>query len=282
MIPLSRPFPFAIGAMLATATCLLAACQPSHPAPKDPAAEEAAALEAKGYTHAPAITAVTGGAPGFVVVGGDAPADSRVRFAFADPLKGGGQAVGVTADAQGHFHAEVPTTARGGLYDIIVDDGGRPRQAEGRLFVPPDHPERAALLRPGAASRLLRPQAPGVAQGVVQGVATSDYDAAGAFAVSGRVAPDAEVTVIVNNEIRALVRSDHQGNFNAATQVPPPGPVAQTDTVIVQAGKDSFRRDVQVVGADAATGDRMTVTPDGWRIEWHLPGGGEQSTVVFR
>ena len=250
MIPLSRPFPFAIGAMLAAATCLLAACQPSHPASKDPAAEEAAALEAKGYTHAPAITAVTGGAPGFVVVGGDAPADSRVRFAFADPLKGGGQAVGVTADAQGHFHAEVPTTARGGLYDIIVDDGGRPRQAEGRLFVPPDHPERAALLRPGAASRLLRPQAPGVAQGVVQGVvqgvATSDYDAAGAFAVSGRVAPDAEVTVIVNNEIRALVRSDHQGNFNAATQVPPPGPVAQTDTVIVQAeiGRASCRERV--------------------------------------
>lgn len=274
MTPLSRPFPFAIGTVLAAATCLLAACQPPRPAPKDSAAEEAAALEAKGYTHAPAITAVAGGEPGFVVVGGDAPADSRVRFAFTDPLKGGVQAVGVTADALGHFHAEVPMTASDGLYDITVDDGGRPRQAEGRLFVPPDHPERAALLRPGAASRLLRPHA--------LGVTMSDYDAAGAFAVSGRVAPDAAVTVIVNNEIRALVRSDHQGNFDAATQVPKPGPVPQTETVIVQAGKDSFRRDVQVVGADPATGDRMTATPDGWRIDWHLPGGGGQSTVVFR
>ena len=259
---------------LLAGSCLLGACQPSHPATKDPAAEEAAALEAQGYTHAPVITTVESDGRDFAVVSGQAPADSRVRFAFSDPIKGGTQAVGVTTDGQGHFHAEVPTTAVGGLYDIVVDDGGRPRPAEGRLFVPPGRPDKSVLLRPGAASRLLQPQD--------QGVMVADYDAAGAFAVSGRVTPDAEVTVIVNDEIRAEVHSDGQGAFAAETQVPQPGPVPQPVSVIIQANKASFRRDLQVVAAPAGTGDRITTTPDGWRADWQLPGGGGQSTVVFR
>jgi hypothetical protein len=272
MFPLFRPRPVAIAAILATEACLLAACQARRPAPKDPAAEAAAALEATGYIHAPTISAVAAGDPGFVVVSGGAPADSRVRFSFTDPLKGGTQAVGVTADSQGRFRAEVPITSSGGLYDITVDDGGRPRQAEGRLFVPPGLPDHAVLLRAGAPSRLMWPKTPGIA--------VADYDAAGAFAVSGRVAPDADVTVIVNNEIRDLGRSDHQGDFDAATQIPKPGPTPQTVTVIVQADKAEFRRDIQVL-APPDKGDRLTAVAEGWRVDWQVPGGGEQSTVVF-
>ena len=258
----------------------LGACHSPAPAPRDAAAEEAAALEAQGYTHAPSVTAVAPGEPGFVAVSGVAPVDSRVRFAFSDPLRGGAQAVGVTADAQGHFQAEVPIGGNGGLYDITVDDGGRPRQAEGRLFVPPGRPDKALLLRSGAASRLL-------ASGGAPGVSEADYDAAGAFALSGRVAPNAEVTVIVNNEIRALVQSDAQGHFDAATQVPPPGGTPQTVNVTIQTSKGAYRRDVQIVAlpgpANAKTvSDQITALPDGWRIDWTLPGGGRQSTFVFR
>jgi len=213
------------------------------------------------------------GNAGFIVVGGNAPADSRVRFSFSDPLKGGAQAVGVTADGQGHFSAEVPITSSGGLYDITVDDGGRPRQAEGRLFVPPGRPDHAVLLRPGAPTRLLWPRAPGIA--------VADYDGAGAFAVSGRVAPDTDVTVIVNDEIRDLGRSDHNGDFDAATQIPKPGPTPQTVTVVVQAAGAVFRRDVQVVSAPPGAGDRLSAALGGWRADWQLPGGGIQSTVVF-
>ncbi len=258
-------------ALAALLACGLTACQPPAPKPVAPEDAAAAALEARGYTHAPAITSVAASNPGFIVIGGDAPADSRVRFAFADSLKGGAQAVGVTADGQGHFHAEVPVTAAGGLYDVTVDDGGRPRQAEGRLFVPPGRPDKAVLMRPGAPSRLLQPGA--------LGVMVADYDAAGAFAVSGRVAPDADVTVMVNDEIRAQVHSDAKGDFDAETQVPPPGPEPQAVTVVVQAAKASFRRDLQVVNPSA--GDYVTPITAGWRADWKLPGGGGQSTVVF-
>jgi hypothetical protein len=266
-----RPIRFATLAAVAAGLC---ACQPPRPAVKDPAAADAAALELRGYTQAPEITGIATGGSGFAMVNGNAPADSRVRFAFTEPLKGGTQAVGVTTDGQGHFHAEVPVTAGGGLYDITVDDGGRPRQAEGRLFIPPGRPDKAVLLRPGTASRLL--------QSHVSGVMVADYDAAGAFALSGRVAPDADVTVIVNNEIRAEVRSDGTGQFAAVTQVPEPGPVAQTVSVIVQADMASFKRDVQVVAMPASAGDRVTTLPDAWRADWKLPGGGGQSTLVFK
>ena len=271
MVSPNRPFPFAALIGLASA---LAACQPSHPASKDPAAEDAAALEANGYTHAPVITAVMPGDAGFVVISGTAPADSRMRFAFSDPLKGGTQAVGVTTDGQGQFRAEVPITANGGLYDITADDGGRLRQMEGRLFVPQGRPDKATLLRPGSASRLLRSQA--------LGVLLADYDAAGAFAVSGRVAPDAEVIVIVNDEVRAEVHSDGQGAFDAKTQVPIPGPVPEAISVIVQTPKASFRRDVQVAARSTPFVERMTAAPDSWRVDWQMAGGGGQSTVVFK
>ena len=252
----------------------LVACQPQYTAPKDPAAQEAAALEAKGYTHAPVIAAVEAGEGGFDVVSGQAPADSRVRFAFSDPLKSASQAVGVTTDGQGHFRAEVPVGGNGGLYDVVVDDGGRPRPAEGRLFVPPGRPDKAVMLRPGTTSRLL--------QARDMGVMVADYDAAGAFALSGRVAPNADVTVIVNDEIRAEVRSDAQGVFDAATQVPQPGPTPLPVSVIIQAAKASFKRELQVVAAPPKANDLVSTTAQGWRIDWQLPGGGQQSTVVFK
>lgn len=266
----------ALSTAVLTGIALLGGCQPPHPASRDPAAQEAAALEAQGYTHAPVISAVEAGERDFDVVSGQAPADSRVRFAFANPLKSASQAVGVTTDGQGRFHAEVPVTGNGGLYDITVDDGGRPRPAEGRLFIPPGRPDKAVLLRPGTTSRLVQPQA--------MGVMVADYDAAGAFALSGRVAPNADVTVIVNNEIRAEVRSDALGVFDAATQVPPPSATALPVSVIVQAVKQSFKRDLQVVAAQstAKAGDQISMTAEGWRIDWQLPGGGKQSTVVFK
>ena len=279
MVFSTRPFPFAASPFvafvaLAGLACVLGACQPSHPAAKDPAAEEAAAFEANGYTHAPVITAVMPGEAGFVVISGTAPVDSRMRFAFSDPLKGGTQAVGVTTDAQGQFRAEVPITAHGGLYDVTADDGGRLRQMEGRLFVPQGRPDKATLLRPGSASRLLRPQA--------LGIMLADYDSAGAFAVSGRVAPNAEVIVIVNDEVRAEVHSDGQGGFDAKTQVPPPGAIPEAIGVIVQTTKASFRRDFQIAGGPTPFVERMTATPDSWRVDWQMAGGGGQSTVVFK
>ncbi len=275
MPPFRPSHRFAAFVLLSATAGALTACQPPRPAPKDPAAVDAAALEAHGYTHAPVITAIAAAGHDFIEISGTAPADSRVRFAFTDPLRSGVQAVGVTADAQGRFRAEVPIAAGGGLYDLTVDDGGRPRQAEGRLFVPPGRPDKAVLMRSGSASRLLQPQG--------TGIMVADYDAAGAFTLSGRTAPNAAVTVIVNDEIRALVQSDAQGVFEAATQVPQPGPAPQAVNVIVQVDKASFTRSVQVIGVSGGgASDRVSGTPDGWRVDWRLPGGGSQSTLVFK
>ncbi len=276
MVLSHRPLPvLAIARILAIGTVLagaLAACQPPHPAAKDPAAADAAAFEAKGYTHAPVITGLKTGEAGFVVISGTAPADSRMRFAFVDPLKSGTQAVGVTTDAQGRFQAEVPIGAGGGLYDVTVDDGSRLRQMEGRLFVPPGRPDHAVLMRPGA------PSLPLFAGGGA--LASMDYDGNGAFALSGHVRPMAMVDVALDGQVLAQARADASGLYTLLIQINKLPPDEVLNIAVTSSGVTA-KQDATMAVAIAGPGNHVTPAGSGWRIGWTVPGGGTQSTVVF-
>ena len=50
-------------------------------------------------------------------------------------------------------------------------------------------------------------------------------------------------------------------------------------TLIVEAGSDRAERTIPVSRAGA--GDAITRLPDGWRVDWVLPGGGQQTTLVY-
>ncbi len=243
---------------------ILSGCQKPHTgADTDPAA----GLRQYGYTAAPVIVAVAQPSPGTVVVTGQALPDGRVRF-----LYGQARAVGVTADSQGRFTAELPISGAGGIYDLSMEDGGALQHAEGRLFVPAGQPTKAVLLRPGA------PAAPIASHAM--GIVAVDYDSAGALGVAGRVAPRAVANLVVNGEVRAQPVSDAAGKYLAVTQIPQPADTAVSVALSIEAAGAEWKRTISV---SAAADDQESVTAmdGGWRVDWRIPGGGTQTTLVF-
>ncbi len=227
-------------------------------------------LMKKGYSPAPVVLKVSQTAPDKVVIDGQALPEGRVRFLCG--LDGQQRAIGLTADDKGHFSAELPTGPNGNVFDLSMENSGSLMHAEGRLFVPPNQPGKAVFMRPGA------PSLPLVSQG--GGLAIVDYDSAGAFAVVGRVAPRAPVNLIVDGEVRARTTSDANGMFSAVTQVAMPGQSQATVKVEADAAGASWHRDVQI-SAPTTQVDTASQMGDGWRVDWRLPGGGMQTTLIF-
>ena len=80
-------------------------CQPG---PRESRQDYSEALKEQGYAAAPVIMAVAQGGPGTLVITGQAQPDGRVRV-----LYGQQRAIGVTADANGRFSAELPASPEG-------------------------------------------------------------------------------------------------------------------------------------------------------------------------
>ena len=229
--------------------------------------EAASALEAAGYWRAPQITGVDQAGSNIFVVTGQTIANARVRFSYS-----GRRAVGVTSDSKGKFRAELPSGPDGGLFDLSTEDSGRTMHADGRLFIPAGAPEKTVLMRPGAPSLALFNE--------TTPVATIDYDRAGALAVAGRVAPATAIEVVLNGEIRARTNSDDRGFYNATTQIDPPVERETANSLsIIAGGKETVRNfnDSRIAGDN----DSIIRVGDSWRVDWVLPGGGMQTTLVF-
>ncbi len=240
----------------------LAACKE-----KPKATEATSALEAAGYWRAPEITGVDQTGSNMFVVTGQTIPNARVRFSYS-----GQRAVGVTSDSKGRFRAELPSGPDGGLFDLSTEDSGRSMHADGRLFIPAGAPGKTVLMRPGAPSLALFND--------LTAVAVIDYDRAGAVAIAGRVAPTAAIEVVLNGEIRARTTSDDRGFYTATTQIEPPDESEAANTLSVMAGGKEYVRNFKDSRINT-DGDRITRFEDGWRVDWVLPGGGMQTTLVF-
>lgn len=229
--------------------------------------ETTGAMEAAGYWRAPEITGVDQVGSNIFVVTGQTIPNARVRFSYS-----GQRAVGVTSDSKGRFRAELPSSPEGGLFDLSTEDGGRSMHADGRLFIPAGAPGKAVLMRPGAPSVTLFND--------FAVVAVIDYDRAGALAIAGRVAPTTAIEVILNGEIRARTTSDDRGYYTATTQIEPPLREETANTLSIMAGgKETIRNFNDSLSKTES--DRITRFEDGWRVDWILPGGGMQTTLVF-
>ena len=248
--------------LVGVATVSVAACSPKPQAAQDTDDY----MRSKGYSRAPQILSVTANG-NMVSVSGDAVPGGRVRFLYGDQ-----RAIGVTADSKGRFSADLPVTPQGTLFDVSMEDAGQLMQAEGRLFVPPGAPQKAVLLRAGA------PSLPVMRQG--SGIAVIDYDAAGAMMVTGVAAPGAAISVTVGEEIwpkQPAAAAD--GTFTAVCQIPPVQDDAGQVSLSVKAGQANWQQVIPV--SRAPDGDHISAVSGGWRIDWALPGGGAQTTLVF-
>lgn len=248
---------------------VLTACAPRS-APKG---DDGAALRDAGYVPAPRFTKVETLGASFVL-SGEASQSARVGIQFIGSNATGqtmSQVLGTTADEKGAFRVEVPSGVTGGLYNLFNDDRGRQMHAEGRLFVPVNQPAKAVVLRPGGASLPLG--------GNAAALATADYDSAGGLAVAGQVAPDTLVELTVDGIVIGQARSDAAGRYRLSAQIAPPGDTQVTLELNIAAGRDHAS---EVLPVSRPIGqDRVTQLEQAWRVDWKLPGGGVQTTIVF-
>jgi hypothetical protein len=217
------------------------------------------------YLTPPEATEVRTSPGGATVVLGRAEPEARVRAV----TPGTGRAFGATADARGRFSLMIPGGAEAALVVLSAEGERRSTQAEGYLFIPIDAPAGAVLLRPGAPARPLGP--------MLRPLAAVDYDPAGGAAVSGRVTPNATVTVSVDGGVPVQTKADASGVYGvrlASARLAP--------------GLHNFR-----VASGGLVADRSLVLapppsdqagaarePGAWRVNWPAPGGGRQATLV--
>jgi hypothetical protein len=266
-------------ASVAALACLVAACGQGAPPSSSTGPEAAGANSNAGYEAPPQVLSVTASAGGGFVIRGRAGPEARIRAVTPDQ-----KAYGATAGRDGGFSLDVPAIGGPALISLSTESGRHPIESEGWLFVPPDAPARAVLLKPGAPARSF--DATGGPIGAL------DYDAGGGASVSGLTTPNMPVSVSLDGGTPVKTRADARGAYGV--RLGGDKPVApgehevrvtvgdQTPGTPGSSLKTTTRRMQFVAGAAASlSGGAFSAQrePEGWRVVW-APPGGRQTTFV--
>ena len=239
-----------------------AGCGPRAASRAEPQASEA---DRAGFLQEPEIIAVVRGAAGGAVVQGRARPLGRVRAILPS-----NEAYGATADDQGRFALDLPPSPDGQLVTVSAQEGTRSVPAEGWLFLAPGDGGSAAVLRAGAASLNLSPQS-----GLI---GAADFDGSGGAAVSGRAVAGADVRISLDGAQLGQVRADARGHYVLRIDR-----VAAGSHRLRVASQGQAQERTVDFGAPIPPTSRFTAArlADAWRVDWRIPGGGVQTTLVF-
>ncbi|HWE45148.1 MAG TPA: hypothetical protein VG407_03890 [Caulobacteraceae bacterium] len=218
-----------------------------------------------GYRAPPQVFAVRAQPGGEIEIDGVAAPDARVGGETPDRKR-----YGATAAKSGRFTLEMPASAAPQLIAVSEETGRRDLQADGWLFVPPDAPERAVVLRAGASTRPLQ-------AGLV---GTIDFDANGAAAISGVTAPGVEADVSIDGGTPVRAIADARGVWEAHLGVDKHIAPASHQVRVVSRSQSFDRSFDFSVGASGPLFNPVR-EPDGWRVAWKTPDGAVQTTFVF-
>jgi len=257
-----------------SAALLAAACGKGPSSAAEQAAETAGSNpsgQGGNYLRPPEILAVSAARDGGFLIRGKAEPEARIR---AVTLSTDHKAYGATAGADGAFVLGAPPSSTPLLVALASEAGKHQVSAEGWLFIPPDAPSRAVVLRAGAPARPRDPAAG--AFGAV------DYDGGGG-SVSGFAPPGAVVSVALDGANPLRARPDSHGMFAVrlgADRAVSPG----SHEIRVSTGAQTSTRSLQFhAGSEQSLGGQTFSAlreADGWRVVWTLPGGGAQTTFV--
>jgi hypothetical protein len=189
--------------------------------------------------------------------------DARVSGEATD-LKRYGATVGKNV----RFVLEMPAATAPELIAISEESGRRQLKTDGYLFVPPDAPDHAVVLRAGVPSRALQ-------AGLI---GTIDFDSGGGVAIAGVATPGAAVDVSVDGKAVARATADGQGFWEARLGVDKPG---SHQVRVSSRGLDVVDRAFDFTAGTTTQIYTATREPDGWRIAWAMPGGGVQTTLLL-
>ncbi len=253
-------------AFLLAGLCLcLAACggPPQRGGEAEPPAQQSA------YAPPPELTDATRGADGGVTLSGRAPPESRVRLNSPE-----GQSLGATAGKDGAWSLALAPSATPRMFALSAEVAGRPVRGEGPVLVLPAPGPPALTPRAGFGALA-------VGRATTPTIVALDYDAGGGAAVAGLAAPKSSVRLLIDGMPAGSDQADDRGRF-AIMAVG--GPVSAGDR-LVQVTTDAGGAQARVgLSAPTAPGAAAYLArrEDGhWRIDWSLPGGGVQTTLVF-
>jgi hypothetical protein len=219
------------------------------------------------YQPAPEVTAASLAQGGQIDLAGDAAPAAAVRLASP-----GGAAQFATADAQGRWTISLPASRAPRLFSLSMSLGGPLVQAMGYIFVAPDG--RVALLREGGGTQALAPGRRGLM------ALALDSDARRAAALSGLAAPGEGVSLRVDGVERGTAVADKTGRFTLSLNEPL-DPGAHAFDLVSNSGEAQFQVSVDAPAALAKGPFASGRQGRAWRVDWTMPGGGEQTTLVF-
>ena len=220
------------------------------------------------YLAPPRATAVESLREGALRITGSAPPGAIVQLASPE-----GDTVAARSDARGLWRLRLPGAGTPRLYAMSARSGDRLVRADGALVTTPGAVAPAVVVRAGDAARPLLAGA-----GTV--IAAVDYDPSGALAVSGSAPAGAAVTLLIDGAVATVGHADDHGIFEVLAANHRPG--LGTHVLSVYASGRSATRQVTLTRVAPLVSPYRAepAAGGGWRVEWALTGGGEQTTVV--
>jgi len=227
-----------------------------------------------GYLPPPQLRSVVRSRTAVMLLGSAAP-NARVELMAPE-----GDVIAVHSSVAGAWRLTLPAVARPRMFALearIKDGapGGRVVHSEGALVLIPHSGPPALLVRAGAGALVF------AAQTVRPSLDALDYDPGGFSAAAGRARPGASVRLMMDGVLAGVGQADAGGRYSilAANRRLPLG----GHTAVVQSadGQDERQFMISPPGPTLTTSYKVDPTPDGWRLEWVIPDGAVQTTLVF-
>ncbi len=227
-----------------------------------------------GYLPPPRLVSVVR-SPTAVMLMGSATPGGRVELMAPE-----GDSLAVQANPAGAWRLTLPAVSRPRMFALQARarapaSDARLVHSEGALILIPNSGPPALLVRAGAgalvfAARVDRPLLDAL-----------DYDPGGFSAAAGRARPGSTVRLMIDGALAGVGQADAGGRYAilAANRRLPFG----AHLALVQSGdgQDERRFTISPPGPTLTTPYKVDPTPDGWRLEWAIPGNGVQTTLVF-
>ena len=207
-----------------------------------------------------------------VTLSGKAPPDAEVRL--RDP---GGGSFSATATGAGDWSIQLTASQEPRMFAFEGQLGQRVLHGEGALLVLPFPGPPAVLMRAGYGAMPIE-----AGQGAFH-IETIDYDGAGGAAVSGVAAPRSVLRLVMDDKAVGAGQADDQGRFTVLDLSSQSPMTRGAHTLRVESQTKAVQGPLTVSTPPDLPDSpfRATRVPDGWRIDWRIPGGGVQTTMVF-
>ncbi len=246
-------------------------------------------VDPSGYLAPPTLTLAAGLADGSATLAGHAPAGAVVSLHAPD-----GAAFSDMANPGGDWSINLPPADAPRMFAFGATMAGRDVHGEGAVLVLPSQETPALLVRAGygaapighegddeGGGKAPDDKTPDQKDGALRLTAV-DIDGGGGGAVSGYAAPGATVRFLLDGQPVGGGQGDASGRFvllDLNTRVPFAHGVHR---VTVESLGRAVETEVAVAEPDPGSGlFQAGRQGPAWRVDWRLPAGGAQTTLVF-